>query len=129
VFPLFPESYEISVTRPSKGMNRILNALKAFELMKTPETPGKANIRVADKFMPCNDGAYALEWENGRMTSVKRNTGEVDLETDIETLVQLMTGFIDMDGVRLKRGVNIKGNVAVLKALFPIKDMIMMDSF
>jgi predicted acetyltransferase len=129
VFPLFPESYEISVSRPAKGMNRILNVQKAFELMQAPEQPGRVSIQVKDKFMPCNDGIYTVEWESNQVTSVKRASAPADMETDVETLAQLVTGFITPEVARMKRAVQIKGNEARLQDLFPLKNLIMMDSF
>jgi predicted acetyltransferase len=128
-YPLFPESYELDFERHSRGMNRIMHVPKAFELMKAPQKAGKTVINVKDNFMPINDGNYKLEWENGVITSVNETSAEADLETDVETLAQLVTGYLTPDEARYKRSVNIKGNEAALKALFPHKDMFMMDFF
>jgi len=128
-YQMFKESYTLSLTRPAKGMNRLLNVQKAFELMKTPETAGKAAISIEDKFMPGNTGIYSLEWENSVMTSVKKGACKADVETNVETLVQLITGYLTIDDAKLKRDVNLIGNEANLRALFPYKDMIIMDSF
>jgi predicted acetyltransferase len=128
-YPLFPESYKLTFTYPARGMNRILNAPKVLKLLKAPAQPGKAVIQVQDRFMPVNSGTYALEWENGAITSVKQGHQAADLETDIETLAQLATGYLTPAEVRLKRNAKINSNEAALQALFPRKDMILMDYF
>lgn len=128
VFSLFPESYEIHASRPANGMNRIVNITKAMELIKAPSHAGRTVIGVFDKFLPSNTGVYAIEWESGAIT-VKPTDRPADLEADIETMAQLVTGYLTPDEARLKRGVAIHGNENGLRALFPHKDLYIMEHF
>jgi predicted acetyltransferase len=127
---MFADSYEFSVSRPMNGMNRVLNVPKALELIKAPSFNSKAVIKVADKFMPVNDGAYHLEWENGIITKAAlTDTAMPDLECDVETLAQLVTGFIDLNEARHKKGVAVHGGEEALRNLFIRKDICIYDYF
>jgi predicted acetyltransferase len=130
VAAMFSDSYEITVTRPMQGMNRVLNVPKALELIKAPLFNGSAVIKVADKFMPVNDGAYQVEWENGVITKAALTDSAMpDLETDVETLAQLVTGFIDFNEARHKKVVAVHGAEEALRSLFVRKDLCIYDYF
>jgi predicted acetyltransferase len=127
---MFADNYEVTVTRPMGGMNRVLNVPKALELIKAPLFNGSAVIKVTDKFLPVNDGAYHLEWENGVITKAALTDSAMpDLECDVETLAQLVTGFINLNEARHKRGVAVHGAEEALRGLFVRKDICIYDYF
>jgi predicted acetyltransferase len=126
---LLGDGFEVKATRPAYGMNRIVNVRRALELLKTPEQPGRVTLGVTDGNLPDNTGVYAVEWENGAVTSVKQGSGIADLETDIQTLAQLVTGFLTPAEALLKRGVTINGNEKALNALFTHKDLYIAEYF
>lgn len=128
IHALFSEGYEINARRPACGMNRIVDVRRALELLQAPACTGRAVIGVFDKFMSFNTGHYALEWDAGKLT-VKPTDRTADLETDVETLAQLVTGFLTPDEARYRRGVAISGNEASLRALFTHKDLYVMERF
>ena len=128
IHPLFTETADIKVSRPASGMNRIVNVAKALRLLRVPGGTGRAVLSVLDETLPVNSGAYEIEWENGA-SSVKPVSKAADLETDVQTLAQLATGFITPSAARLKRNVIINGNEAALEALFPIKELYLLEKF
>jgi predicted acetyltransferase len=125
---LFPESYDIEIRHSPGGMNRVVNVPKALELLRVPEGAGRVVINVNDKFMPVNSGVYAVEWESGAV-SVKTTDRPPDMETDVETLAQLVTGFLTPEQAQYRAGVKIHGNRGALTALFPHKDLYIREYF
>ena len=124
----FPECADIKIERPACGMNRIVNVPAALSMLKTPDKPGGAAIKITDEMIPSNSGTYKIEWDNGTVsTGLTDKTS--DFETDIQTLTQLVTGFINFDAASLKNGVIVNGNVENLRALFPCKDMYLWEKF
>jgi predicted acetyltransferase len=126
---LFGDGFELDIKRPSCGMSRIVNVTKVFELIKAPGRPGSVTFRVTDDTLPVNSGTYRIEWEGGRVTSVKPANTDADLVTDIQTLSQLAAGFITPREAALKRGTSVNGNLDALSGLFPKKDMFIAEHF
>ena len=127
---LFPNCYDIEANLPAYGMCRVVDVPRALELMKAPEQPGRAVIRVTDKIIQSNDGVYSIEWENGAVSSVKRtdNNKESDLTVDIETFTQLVTGFLSIDEAKYKPAAICRHELSV-RALFPHKNMYIAEWF
>ncbi|MDR0325828.1 MAG: GNAT family N-acetyltransferase [Oscillospiraceae bacterium] len=126
---LFKDGFDIKIQITPYGMNRIVDVRRALELMRAPKQPGRAVIRVTDTALPSNDGTYAVEWENGAVSSVKPSGLEPDLDTDIQTLTQLVTGYLTVDQAKLKRGVAVLGGEATLRALFVHKELYIAEFF
>jgi predicted acetyltransferase len=126
---LFGDGTEVQISRPAYGMNRIINVRGALQLMKAPKQPGRVKLRVTDDTLPANSGTYTVEWENGKVTLVNPESGAADLETDIQTLTQLVTGFLTPDEARLKRGVTVHGNDKALKELFVRRNLYIAEYF
>jgi predicted acetyltransferase len=124
---LFTEAFDFTIENPPWGMNRILNLRRALEMLRVPEKPGRVTIRVTDDNLPSNSGAYSLEWDGA--VSVKPASGGCDLETDIQTLTQLVTGFLSIDAARLKRTVDINGREKSLREIFVPGDLYIADYF
>ncbi|MCL2003251.1 MAG: GNAT family N-acetyltransferase [Oscillospiraceae bacterium] len=126
---LIGDAFEVSAARPAYGMNRILHVPRALALLKAPAQPGRVTLAVTDDALPANTGVYAVEWENGAVTSVKPSGAAADLETDVQTLAQLVTGFLTPAEALLKRGVTVNGSAKALEALFPHKDLYIAEYF
>jgi predicted acetyltransferase len=124
---LFSAGFDYKVETPPHGMNRILNLKRAFEMMPAPKTPGRVTIGVTDDALPVNSGTYTVEWD-GTVT-LKPSSGACDMETDIQTLTQLVTGFLSVDQVRLKRSAVINGGAESLRELFVRRDLYIADYF
>lgn len=126
---LFPESHEIKITRPVGGMNRIVNVPQALSLLRAPEKEGRAVIKVTDKFLPANDGVYKIEWDGSGSLFAKTSGRTPDMETDVETLTQLVTGFLTLEQARYRKNIVVDRNEKPLRALFPHKDLYLMEYF
>jgi predicted acetyltransferase len=87
---LFPEYKKMEVKAVPLGMNRVVNARRALELMRKPTGCGRATVRVADESAPWNDSAWRIEWENGA-GEVKPADGPPDLTCSAPALSQLVT--------------------------------------
>jgi predicted acetyltransferase len=125
---IFTEAFDFTIENPPWGMNRILNLPRALELLVPPEKNGRVTVSVTDAHLPSNSGAYSIEWESGAV-SVKRASDFANLETDIQTLTQLVTGFLSIDQVRLKRTAVINGQDDALRAVFAPKELYLADYF
>jgi predicted acetyltransferase len=126
---MFSECTGIEIQHAPRGMNRVVNAARALELMKAPLYKGSAVISVNDEFMPCNTGVYALEWDNGRILSVTKTDKAADMEIDAQTLAPLIMGYMDFNEIRLMRSVRVNQNADRLRDLFPRKELFVTESF
>jgi predicted acetyltransferase len=137
-YSLIPECYSVSQKTAVNGMARIINLEAALGLMRYPVFfAGQAVLSVTDKFFPANTGVYRVEWDKGQGRAVKLISGNAgakpditaDITTDIETISQLMTGFLTPEEVQLKDSVRISGDMDVLTALFPKKALYIYEKF
>jgi predicted acetyltransferase len=124
----FGDGFEIKTERPAYGMNRIVNVKRALELINAPGTSGRVSVYVKDDTLICNTGIYTIEWEAGKVTNVEES-GKPDLETDIHTLTQLVTGFLTPDQAMLKQKIKVYANEDRLRELFVRKDLYIADFF
>jgi len=96
---------------------------------------GKLNV-TRSGFMEAQEGGNRCNIIAGSITSSK-NAGNnaqkpsslPDIELNVETLVQLTTGYLTPAQAQYRRGVTIHGKEEALAALFPKKDMYMMEDF
>jgi predicted acetyltransferase len=129
VASLFGDPMDITVSHPPGGMNRVVDVHRALELAAAPVKPGKTVIGVTDSSLPHNSGTYEIEWADGKVVQVKRTAGQADMETDVQTLAQLVTGYLTPDQAALKRGTVIRRNRETLRSLFPHKDLMITERF
>ncbi len=124
----FNEPYELKQEILTYGMNRIVNAEKALELMALPDAPGETIIGVEDAFFPTNTGCYEISWGNG-MRSVKRTERPAELACDIQALSQLVTGFASVDELKISGRIDIKGDEEKLSRIFTSKKLFINNYF
>jgi predicted acetyltransferase len=128
---LFPEGFDLEWKRESAGMNRIVDVAAALSVLKAPERSGRVAIGVTDNFLTENTGTYAVEWENGAITVEK--IGDVgpmpDIETSVETLSQLVTGYITPEAAMYKKDTAVLGSLAGLNKLFQYRNLYIMERY
>ena len=143
---LFPDPSEVDVEWEAAGMNRIINVCAALETLAAPAGSGWVTIAVTDAFLPENSGLYCVEWANGKL-NVRSNTpseaavtaatalsptveaaSAPDLITDIETLAQLVTGYLTPADAQYKKGIIVNSHTR-LTALFPRKTLYMKERY
>ena len=93
IHALFPEPRSIIWNTQPAGMIRIVDVVGALSRLTAPEGVGSLSIGVTDEFLPENTGVYQIKWESGNLSVSQQNDGEVELDTNIETLAQLITGY------------------------------------
>jgi len=127
-FSLIEDSWEVSVKWEGAGMNRIVDLPRVLELLIPPSEYGSVILDVSDKFLPFNTGRYLLKWKSGSI-SVSKTDMLPDMETDIETLTQMVTGYLTPAQALYKKGISIHAKLDVFSALFPHKNLYMMELF
>jgi len=126
---VWPECRDTKTEAVYSGMNRVVNAQRALRLMRKPEGRGSVRISVADEFLPQNAGVYKVDWENGESSVRRVKTASADLECSIHALAQLVTGYLPLPALGLRRDVEIHSKTAELESLFISKNIYMADRF
>lgn len=131
IHTLFPEGHKLKWQRASAGMNRITDVSVGLATLRAPARSGRVAISITDNFLPNNSGTYAVEWESGAISVEKLNEGTPipDMETTVETLVQLVTGYITPEAAMYKKDTAILGTLAGLNALFPKRHLYIMERY
>lgn len=119
--------YGIESTRKYLGMNRIVDAKKALELMKKPDEAGKVVIKINDCFAQWNNKTYELSYDNQEST-VRETNASPDLEVSERALAQLILGFMPLDKLTVRKDVQVY-NQAPLTSLFVKKKTYIADYF
>lgn len=133
VHALFPESYAPSWQKHSSGMNRILSVPAALKTLRAPGlgaiSSGKVVIEVTDNYWHANTGSYLIEWDSTHITKVEKTSANPDMSTSIQTLAQLVTGYLTPAEAMLKMDTSIYSNQLLLDALFPRQLLYMYEGF
>ena len=100
-------------------MSRVVNAAKALELMRRPYFEGSYIIGIEDKNITANTRKYLVEFSPNE-TKVTKTTREADINCDILTLTQLVTGYRSLENAVYSRrkGLEVNGNFETLKCVF-----------
>lgn len=122
------EFWKLDVSKKYIGMNRIINAKKALEIIKKPENPGKAIIEITDEQAPWNTGNWLVEWDKSGSSVSKTNT-EPDLRCKIPSFSQLVTGYMPFEKMCLKKDIESIKNDETLRSLFIQKPCFIWDRF
>ena len=114
---VLPECEDVERTLGGHVMLRVLDVVRALELMPHPAGEGSYVVRVEDAFMPANSGAYRVTF-GADGTRVERTDDAADLEVTEETLCQLVAGRINLDDARYRAGTVIHAQEALLGQVF-----------
>jgi predicted acetyltransferase len=124
--------YHIEMSYDWLGMNRVLNAKRALELLYIPEheSEGSFTISINDKFARWNTGTYKVEYGNGENTVKMQSTKtSADIETSELALVHMILGVYGFEHVSHRNDVSVNGNIDVLKKLIKKKNLLITDGF
>jgi len=134
---LFPEAFDVERRIETTGMNRIVDVTAALATLHAPDGNGRVVIGVTDDFLPENSGTYAVEWNSGALCAEK--TSDVisapsepsapDMLTSVQTLAQLVTGYITPEIAALKKDTATNGATAELNALFQKRHLFIIEHF
>ena len=120
--------YDIHVENCWLGMNRVVNAKRALELLKKPEGEGRFVIKINDRFANWNNDTYTVEYGGGECRVEATDSG-ADLELSECAFMQLALGVYEFDQVAKRADVQVFGNVETLKKAFPQKPVLIADHF
>ena len=128
---LFPDAYDISWHRNSGGMNRILDVAAGLSTLRAPlgEPNGKLTVDVMDNYWSDNSGQYTVAWEDGNLTVDKAVAGDAAMTTSVETLAQLVTGYLSVEQAALKKDTTINSRYLELSQLFPKQKLHLTERF
>jgi|GEM_PF-419088 len=122
------EVWETEVRTRFTGMNRIMDATKALELIKKPEKPGGAVIELLDKNCRWNTGRWLVEWQDGKC-SVEKTVHEPDIRCAAPEFSQLVIGKYSFDKMVELNTVDVLKNANILRELFIDKPCFIWDRF
>jgi predicted acetyltransferase len=126
-----PDPYDTKVKLSPTAMNRIVDVPRALAMLQAPEGSGRVSVGVTDAFCPENTGLYYLEWESGTLNVTKKAESFIhaDMETNVTTLAQLVTGYIDPARARWRKDTEIRSGFDELARLFVLKDLYSFERF
>ena len=131
--------YDIETENQWMGMNRVVDAKRALELIKKPcgenararDNSGRFTIKVNDKFAKWNNNTYIVEYGGGE--SAVKTASDISVTPDIEVsetaLMQLVLGVYEFEPTAHRYDVQVNGNRQTLKNVFCKKNMLIMDYF
>ena len=122
------EAYEQKSTIHPAGMNRIINAAKALEIIKKPEMDGRIIIGLDDEYCPWNTGNWLVEWANGE-TQVSKSLKKPEILCKAPEFSQLITGRYELAELKNFGKVEITDNDSELSRLFVKKPCFIQDRF
>ena len=120
--------YDIQVENCWIGMNRVVNAKRALELLKKPEGEGSFTIKVNDRFANWNNNTYTVEYGAGECR-VEAKGSDADIELSECAFMQLALGVYEFEQVAKRADVQAFGNIETLKKAFPKKPILITDHF
>ena len=123
--------YDIEEERKLLGMNRVVDAKRALELIKKDDVnEGKFSVKVTDDFARWNNNVYSVEYGGGdcRVKTSAANT-DADIEVSERALMQIVLGVFELEQISRRDDVRINSNISVLKKIFHRKNLHIADQF
>ena len=122
--------YEIGTENHWMGMNRVVNAKRALELMKKPCGEGRFTIKVADGFAKWNNNTYSVKYGGGEcIVNVNVSETTPDIVVSEHALMQMVLGVYEFEQIARRDDVQINGNTQILRQAFYKKNLLLTDFF
>jgi len=129
VHALCNDPYVASAKVIPAGMGRVVDVKAGLEMLAAPKGSGKVCVDIADKYLTQNSGTYAIEWEDGNLSVVKSQSATADMSTTVETLAQLIPGYLAAGESVYKPCTTIHNAHENLSILFPKKRLYLAERF
>jgi predicted acetyltransferase len=120
--------YNIEIKNHWLGMNRVVNAKRALELMQKPDEAGRFVIKIADDFARWNSRTYKVEFGEGDC-EVSETAETADIETSAAAIAQMVLGVYDLHQIALRPDVQISGDTRGLSRVFHKKNIMIAEYF
>ena len=111
------------------GMNRVINAQRALELMKKPDEAGAFTIAVTDGFAAWNNHTYRVQYDENACSVAEADGVQADIAVSERALMLLVLGVYPLEQIALRSDVQMSGNQALLAKVFPAKKLLIADYF
>lgn len=125
---LAEELYDIKIVPHNLGMNRVVNAKKALELMKYPDDSGSFIIDIKDEFCDWNNKTYKVEYIEGNPNVTETNQTS-DVTMSVHVLSQILTGYKSYSNIKSRPDVRVTKDNINLHKVFVKKDVFLADRF
>lgn len=129
VHALFPEAYNVSWKKGAGGMNCILDVSAGLSTLRAPNGNGQLTFDIVDNYQKANSGIYTIQWESGNITACKTTESNIAMATDVQTLAQLVTGYLSPEEAALKKSTTVYNSHLQLCQLFPKQKLHMTEGF
>ncbi|MCL2703464.1 MAG: GNAT family N-acetyltransferase [Defluviitaleaceae bacterium] len=113
---LFSNYYDIPARMSVKGMARIVNVKKAFEVARA-RSSGTVCIETWDRQIPENTGIWRVEFNPDGVKAEKTGC-KPELSAPIHALCPLLIGLMDLGNAEYYPEITIHGNREMLSGLF-----------
>jgi predicted acetyltransferase len=124
------ELYDIETEPFWQGMNRVINAQRALEMMQKPEEPGAFAVKITDEFAPWNSGVYTVQYGGGDSVVTKSISGaDPDMETAETAFTQMILGVYDLQQLVRCGAVRVNSRENMLYKVFVKKPLLITDMF
>lgn len=113
------------------GAGRILDVKAVLESNTYPENYGKFSLKVTDPQIEQNNGIFTVEYENGKCTVEKSDSGDFDISLDISLCSRLLLGRegLSLEEITYLTNVEIKTDCKDFLNAFPKRTTQFFDGF
>ena len=134
---LCPDCYDVSDSIDHGYMLRAVNAKLLLEsqpvtpIMKLAAQAGALGMSIAltDEFIPQNSGRYELTLTPEGLECVQTELAPADIEVDIQTFTQLVTGALSLRQAGYRAGLRINTVTPLAEALFTGRPQYIADHY
>lgn len=124
----FPDSSCVKTELYNFGMCRIVDLEEVLKLRGCPEGEGTLVFEVVDNFLEWNNGCFEVSWNKEGVKVVKKICSP-DLSCSIQTLTQLITGYVSLEDLIWSEDLKIIGNRNLLSSYFKRKLIYLNERF
>ena len=122
--------YDIGTETHRMGMNCVVNAKRALELLKKPRGgEGRFTIKIEGAFSKWNNNTYAVEYGGDECTVKEILETTPDIITSEHALLQMILGSYEFELIAQRNDVQINGDMLLLKQVFYKKKTLLADYF
>jgi len=129
IHALVPDSYDANWKVNAVGMNRLVDVAPGLATLRAPKGSGRVVVDVVDDYWANNSGSYAIEWDGGELRAAKCSSSSADMAVSVQTLAQLVTGYLTPEEAAYKTCTTIHGAYAELAEIFPKRKLFITERF
>ena len=125
---ILPNPYDISMHTKAVGMARVIDLDAALSNMYVPCGSGACVIEITDPQLETNNGIFTVKWQNGAIQVSRTPHAAPSITTQVQTLLQLISGYTSPACAALKQGTVIH-NAQACASLFVLQNSFIAEDF